>query len=100
MQHIMADAKPFELLFSMRMNPMQLQQAFGLQSAHLFNADDDCRLSTEQMDILCTFADWNHAMLSKVGFTKEYLEKMCVAPQLDLESIRRVIVGSKMRKRN
>jgi hypothetical protein len=100
MQNIMADSRPFELLFALRMNPIQLQQAFEFQPQHLFNSEDRPRLTTEQLDILCTFTDWNHANLAKVGFNIEQLSQLCVPPELSEESILRVVRSSNMRKRN
>jgi hypothetical protein len=99
MANIMADPKPFELLFALRMNPIQLQKAFGFQPAHLFNADGEPLLPSIQIDILHTFANWSDADMRRVGFTNEQLESLCVPPQLNLENIKQAIVGSRMRQR-
>lgn len=99
MPQIMADNKPFELLFAIRMSPTQLQSNFGFQPSHLFNENNEAKLATTQIDILHTFANWTDADLRKVGFIDAQLKQLCIAPQLSLESIKRAVLGDRMRQR-
>jgi hypothetical protein len=101
MTNIMADSKPFELLFALRMTPLQLQKEFGFQPAHLFDGEGNPRLSSTQVDILHTFCNWTEPELRKMGFNDEQVQTLKIAPQLNLESIKRAVLSSsplRMRK--
>jgi hypothetical protein len=97
MEHIMQDHQPFELLLALRMNPIELQQLFGLHPGHLLHPEtQECLLSSLHFDFLHTYAGWNDENLRTVGFTDAQMRKMKVVPELSTDSIMKAIgIGRK-----
>lgn len=92
MEHIMQDSHPFEILLALKMDPVQLQQAFGFHPGHILNAETETSvLSSVHFDMLNTFANWNDQNLEQVGFTAKQMRQMKVVPELTTDSILRAV---------
>jgi len=92
MEHIMQDVKPFEILFALKMDPVQLNRLFKFNPAHVYHpTSKEPLLSTLHFDVLHTYANWNDTKLKQIGFTDEQIKELGAVQEMTIETLKAAV---------